>query len=166
MAAQRRKGVTGWQMFVRSTLPQIKHLLPKERMTVLTSMWKELSSEDKQEWRERALDNHVPNQFEGIQLIYRGIQPPSAEKLQVEGLVANLAGLQEEKASVDEVQPEKPKANKECVICMDTDRHIIFLPCKHLACCLECTNELAKKECPLCKAIIKSTVDLSTVHVA
>lgn len=43
-----------------------------------------------------------------------------------------------------------------CKICMDSDVGIVFLPCGHLATCVNCAPNL--EDCPVCRCAIKATV--------
>lgn len=43
-----------------------------------------------------------------------------------------------------------------CKICMDEEVGIVFLPCGHLATCVNCAPNL--EDCPLCRSAIKATV--------
>jgi len=40
----------------------------------------------------------------------------------------------------------------ECCICMDAVRTVVFMPCRHLACCAPCSSGLSK--CAICRAKI------------
>ncbi|KAK5642385.1 hypothetical protein RI129_008552 [Pyrocoelia pectoralis] len=44
----------------------------------------------------------------------------------------------------------------ECVICMETDCDIIFVPCGHLCCCVNCSNPL--EDCPMCRTAIERKI--------
>jgi hypothetical protein len=169
MAAPRQ--LSTWQLFVRDMIPQIKAdppLKANERFDVIVNLWKNLSQQQKQDWKIEA------NQIQGREN-QRLILPRKQEVIHVahrpmEGIVADLAGLQEaqpQQVERAEGEPQNPKlpASKECVVCMDSARSVIFLPCKHLACCANCAKILPKKECPICKKAIESLLDLSDVHV-
>lgn len=43
-----------------------------------------------------------------------------------------------------------------CKICMDNEVGIVFLPCGHLATCVNCAPNL--QDCPVCRSSIKATV--------
>lgn len=43
-----------------------------------------------------------------------------------------------------------------CKICMDNEVGIVFLPCGHLASCVNCAPNL--QDCPVCRTAIKATV--------
>ena len=43
-----------------------------------------------------------------------------------------------------------------CVVCLDRKREVTFLPCNHMACCLECSKPLTA--CCVCRTAVVSTV--------
>jgi hypothetical protein len=45
----------------------------------------------------------------------------------------------------------------QCAICMENKKTIVFHPCRHLCCCVECARTLfTSPVCPLCKAKIET----------
>ena len=50
----------------------------------------------------------------------------------------------------------KAIAATKCVICKVKERNTILLPCRHLACCLECTQHPRFRTCPLCLSRVES----------
>jgi Zinc finger, C3HC4 type (RING finger) len=48
---------------------------------------------------------------------------------------------------------EKIKGSNMCIICMNQDREICFIPCGHVSCCPECSSKLDK--CCSCRASIQ-----------
>ncbi|XP_056639062.1 E3 ubiquitin-protein ligase LRSAM1-like isoform X1 [Diorhabda sublineata] len=46
----------------------------------------------------------------------------------------------------------------ECVICLDVECQIIFVPCGHLCCCCNCSVPVS--ECPLCRETIERKITL------
>lgn len=48
------------------------------------------------------------------------------------------------------------KEERLCKICMDIEVGIVFLPCGHLATCVNCAPNL--QDCPVCRSAIKATV--------
>lgn len=44
----------------------------------------------------------------------------------------------------------------ECVICMDASTRVIFLPCGHLCCCINCSSDLTS--CPMCRGTIERKI--------
>ena len=47
------------------------------------------------------------------------------------------------------------KKQLQCVVCHNTERNVVFLPCKHFACCEVCANNLYTNKCPTCRGIIE-----------
>lgn len=46
-----------------------------------------------------------------------------------------------------------------CVICLTNPYNILYLPCKHQACCNKCNSELNKNDpCPICKTNIEYSI--------
>lgn len=54
------------------------------------------------------------------------------------------------------------KIENECIICMDKQRNILFLPCNHLICCEQCSIEaIYKDQCPSCKQNIEDRININ-----
>ena len=53
-------------------------------------------------------------------------------------------------------QLEEFKVLNECIICMDNERNVAFLPCLHFICCETCAFSLIKTECPQCHGCIET----------
>ncbi|KAJ8025652.1 Baculoviral IAP repeat-containing protein 7-B [Holothuria leucospilota] len=51
---------------------------------------------------------------------------------------------------------EKLQERSLCKVCLDGDADILFLPCKHLAVCKECTERL--ELCPMCRSDIDEVI--------
>ena len=45
-----------------------------------------------------------------------------------------------------------------CIICMEHQRSVVFVPCMHLICCKKCSMKNVNKECAECKAQIKEMI--------
>nr|XP_020456835.1 E3 ubiquitin-protein ligase LRSAM1 [Monopterus albus] len=54
--------------------------------------------------------------------------------------------------------PVEGPGSSECVVCMETQSQVIFLPCGHVCCCQVCSN--AMQNCPLCRSNIAQRVHL------
>ena len=44
----------------------------------------------------------------------------------------------------------------ECLICCDSKRDLLFMPCRHLVCCSECGSRM--KKCLVCRELIVSKI--------
>jgi len=60
--------------------------------------------------------------------------------------------------SNDDLESENArlKEQRTCKICMDKEVGVVFLPCGHLCCCVNCAPAL--KDCPVCRRSIQGTV--------
>lgn len=161
MANHQIMDLAGYRMFMVKTMKEVKNdpeIVPEMRLTALNIMWHSLTEEEKQHWLSMA--NEKKQRSERL----FAPRPPRRDYYQVReerrlaDIVSDLAGIQSQKGNPD-------AKNKECVICMDAPRSVICLPCKHLGCCATCIGSIHKKECPICRAEIQSTVNLSDVHV-
>ena len=62
----------------------------------------------------------------------------------------------------ERIQPKQ----RMCVICLDAEINVVFEPCKHAVCCLECADKLAKRArskpllCPFCKTTVTSSAKI------
>ena len=45
----------------------------------------------------------------------------------------------------------------ECIICMDTEKQIVFDPCGHLYSCVNCSSKVSK--CPICRSVIVNRIN-------
>jgi hypothetical protein len=55
---------------------------------------------------------------------------------------------------VEEV--DRLKKERACVICLERQKVIMFLPCAHLASCVECS--VAMQTCPICRKKVEATI--------
>ena len=55
-----------------------------------------------------------------------------------------------------------------CVVCMERERGVLYLPCNHLAVCVECDLgiEAASMPCPMCQTLIDRDSSVVGVVVA
>ena len=65
---------------------------------------------------------------------------------------------------VAKLQAEAEKAkeqrfSKECLICLESERCMVFQPCAHVVCCEKCADQLAGSAaavvCPVCKGAVQ-----------
>lgn len=72
----------------------------------------------------------------------------------------------EEPESVDSIQsridPDIVNDATSCLACQTTKRDALFMPCRHICFCLDCTNIHIKKdkECPICRTSIKEILNV------
>ncbi len=56
----------------------------------------------------------------------------------------------------DSSESSNKQKSMECLICYDRCKNIIFLPCAHLTCCVQCSVSMTN--CPLCRKHIEATI--------
>lgn len=49
-----------------------------------------------------------------------------------------------------------------CVVCMDKEKDIKFIPCDHSQCCLSCFQLSGVHNCPICRSPVSSVIGLKT----
>jgi len=59
-----------------------------------------------------------------------------------------------------ELQARNEKESQNCLICYDQTRQLAFDPCGHVACCLQCANNISNKKCPICRKTIKRSLKI------
>ena len=57
---------------------------------------------------------------------------------------------------------KRTNSSEKCVICLEKNLEVVFLPCGHACTCLDCTKTLlsqsnSKRNCPLCLSKIKKS---------
>ncbi|XP_058799573.1 E3 ubiquitin-protein ligase LRSAM1-like isoform X2 [Phymastichus coffea] len=73
---------------------------------------------------------------------------------------APLAEEPSTSSSEQEYTAFEPSAPTECIVCMDFDCEVIFLPCGHFCCCAKCT-EMLSMDCPMCRTSIKRKIRIT-----
>ena len=53
---------------------------------------------------------------------------------------------------------EKEDNNIKCVICLEKDKCMLLMPCKHVCCCEQCVENI--NQCPLCRNNIQSKMKI------
>lgn len=93
-----------------------------------------------------------------------------AELSNFEEALAALAEARREQASETEARRQSETALEEvrrqgeeqgelrrCCICLDAERHVLFLPCRHVCCCRDCAASL--ESCPIDRARVVQKID-------
>ncbi|XP_026104005.1 E3 ubiquitin-protein ligase LRSAM1-like isoform X2 [Carassius auratus] len=90
--------------------------------------------------------------------------PKTAKEMQEAGPSAPSAPLQHQLTPPltpnTPLTPTSPDrfSSSECVVCMEHESQVIFLPCGHVCCCQTCSSAL--QSCPLCRGSISQRVRL------
>ncbi|XP_003704646.1 E3 ubiquitin-protein ligase LRSAM1 isoform X2 [Megachile rotundata] len=62
-------------------------------------------------------------------------------------------------SNYEESNPIQSITTAECVICLDLQCEVIFLPCGHLCCCSGCAN-MVSSGCPMCRSTIDHKIHI------
>ncbi len=67
--------------------------------------------------------------------------------------------------SYDNIKIYEDEDSTECIVCMDSDKQMVFVPCGHYCTCVVCCKSIKDQmgTCPLCRGNILDTVDISNV---
>ena len=65
--------------------------------------------------------------------------------------------LNDEKTDISKIKIHTDEDSNECIICMDTEKQIVFDPCGHLYSCNNCSAKVNK--CPICRSIIINRIN-------
>lgn len=87
----------------------------------------------------------------------------SSEKLDNEAKVQQetITRLLEKLALLDDCSEKETESNRECLICMEDEVSVVFLPCAHQVLCANCSEHYGKKgktTCPCCRVPIEQKV--------
>lgn len=77
------------------------------------------------------------------------------QKDSIDKPVATIANVPDVPAPIKVDVPNEMR----CCVCLDRSRSILFQPCRHIACCLECSDKIDNK-CPLCRKSIVSFIKI------
>lgn len=54
---------------------------------------------------------------------------------------------------------KKRGEDNKCIICTEKQKNVLFLPCKHITTCMQCSQKITDGLCPLCRCKIDARVD-------
>jgi len=59
-------------------------------------------------------------------------------------------------------QPANIQERMLCVICLDAEKSVVLLPCKHLCMCRPCMIKLfnIQKKCPICRECVRISINV------
>ena len=79
-------------------------------------------------------------------------------------LKQDIERLQQEcdKLELSNLNFQKEKDEKLCVICQDQAKTILLWPCQHMCLCRQCLNHKKLEVCPICRQPVESTMDVYT----
>jgi Zinc finger, C3HC4 type (RING finger) len=71
-----------------------------------------------------------------------------------------IAGLlsQLEESVIMTNLPDINESQMVCPICMERNKNILFMPCRHLACCSTCGINTSVQNCPICRGTITERI--------
>ena len=49
---------------------------------------------------------------------------------------------------------------RSCVVCLAAPPSTVLLPCRHLCCCLTCSNTAGMTKCPICRSHIRQRIEV------
>jgi baculoviral IAP repeat-containing protein 7/8 len=70
--------------------------------------------------------------------------------------VLQSEGSSPQKPPIENVQKEPIAKDNECVVCLEKEKEVVFIPCRHLGTCKNCAINL--RHCPVCRTIVLQTV--------
>lgn len=78
---------------------------------------------------------------------------------EVEGTHAPSLSSQQPSTSITYCRPDQL-----CVVCMEREKRVVLLPCKHCCMCKECTDQIVahgcdQAQCPVCRQLIVDTLE-------
>ena len=69
-----------------------------------------------------------------------------------------LDSISEAKETLMRRRLEQQDTEKACVVCMEGNKTVLLLPCKHLCVCSGCSDRVELTHCPLCRVGIESKI--------
>eukprot|EP00817_Percolomonadidae_sp_ATCC50343_P005167 CAMPEP_0117418324 /NCGR_PEP_ID=MMETSP0758-20121206/131_1 /TAXON_ID=63605 /ORGANISM="Percolomonas cosmopolitus, Strain AE-1 (ATCC 50343)" /LENGTH=198 /DNA_ID=CAMNT_0005198765 /DNA_START=679 /DNA_END=1275 /DNA_ORIENTATION=+ len=85
------------------------------------------------------------------------------QNLDYNEIVVILDQLKDATQFVGNALVEKLLSSCQCCICMENEKTELFMPCRHLCCCKECTMTIQAKQknaCPICRQTIEQVISV------
>jgi hypothetical protein len=80
---------------------------------------------------------------------------------ELDAMLTQVRGLEERLRDVllakKDAERQEERRRTECIVCMEREKSIIFLPCKHRVACAECSEALST--CPSCREAIVNKIN-------
>lgn len=90
---------------------------------------------------------------------------PSREPLGHSSIAAaDIIGVSLPTSNKSTHQNEKATLLSTCVRCQNNYRQILLMPCRHLCLCTTCAENIIDHQCPLCKELVESTIEVLLDH--
>jgi rubrerythrin len=91
-----------------------------------------------------------------LQMFFDNFSEERLDAILAEEIERENKKRQREETISEDITKEQCIDRLKCVICLDRYRSVMFLPCRHLVVCFNCTvqvrdHPLRPKECPVCK---------------
>lgn len=134
-------------------------MLEFKNVIVIKTNWPDIEEKIKP-----LMDKHIDMSTSVEQLKSQDQELEQLRSVWLEKSIENI-GAQEQKGSKDLADKEAQKLIEEnerlknerlCVVCLIKDKNILYLPCAHLATCLDCSYSL--QTCPMCRSAVQATV--------
>lgn len=77
---------------------------------------------------------------------------------ELDSMEVRLRGALDAVAEAKEAHLRRRLEQQACVICMDSPKTVLLLPCSHLCVCSNCSERAELVNCPLCRNAIESTI--------
>jgi len=105
------------------------------------------------ERQEKEKLQHSHNRLSGQSIISLSLK--ELEQLE-DTIKSTLKKIEHQKQDVISRLLAQIKEQKTCILCIDKDKEIVFVPCGHLCTCSVCAQSLIK--CPVCRSNIQQRI--------
>ncbi|KAI4327262.1 hypothetical protein L6164_019745 [Bauhinia variegata] len=99
--------------------------------------------------------------YQSAQLRHQSNSPPKSESEGAKPQRETIAKMLQELDKLEDFSEKEVHCDRECIICMNDEVSVVFLPCAHEVMCASCCDEYGKKgkaACPCCRAPIEQRI--------